>query len=171
VQEPVTAVQLSRGKAESQLLFEITLLMQDLGRFAADVLLFYTQEFAFLALPDEFTTGSSIMPQKRNPDVFELVRGRTATAQGCLTEALAIFAKLPSGYQRDLFRGIDLALATTSILVPAIDAMRFRADHIHLDPSIHAAERANELVVREGIPFREAYRRVGAELAAAKPEK
>jgi argininosuccinate lyase len=118
------------------------------------------------------------MPQKRNPDVFELVRGRTATAQGCLTEALAIFAKLPSGYQRDLqllklplFRGIDLALATTSILVPAIDAMRFRADHIHLDPSIHAAERANELVVREGIPFREAYRRVGAELAAAKPEK
>jgi argininosuccinate lyase len=175
VHEPVTAVQLSRGKAESQLLFEIALLMQDLGRFAADVCLYYTQEFAFLELPDEFTTGSSIMPQKRNPDVFELLRGRTATAHGCLVEALGIFAKLPSGYQRDLqllklplFRGIDLALASTAILPPAIDAMRFKRDNIDLDPSIHAAERANQLVVSEGIPFREAYRRIGAELQASK---
>ena len=166
-------MQLSRGKAEAQLLFETTLLMQDLGRFATDVCLFYTQEFAFLELPDEFTTGSSIMPQKRNPDVFELLRGRTATAQACLIEALGIFAKLPSGYQRDLqllkaplFRGIDLALASAAILVPAIDAMGFRPANIELDPAIHAAERANALVVREGIPFREAYRRIGAELAA-----
>ena len=96
-QEPVTAVQLSRGKAESQLLFEITLLMQDLGRFAADTLLFYTQEFSFVELPEAFTTGSSIMPQKRNPDVFELIRGRSASAQACLTEALSICAKLPVG--------------------------------------------------------------------------
>jgi argininosuccinate lyase len=175
VHEPVTAVQLSRGKAESQLLFEIALLMQDLGRFAADVCLYYTQEFAFLELPDEFTTGSSIMPQKRNPDVFELLRGRTATAHGCLIEALGIFAKLPSGYQRDLqllklplFRGIDLALASTAILPPAIDAMRFKRENIDLDPAIHAAERANQLVVNEGIPFREAYRRIGADLRANK---
>lgn len=171
--EPVTAVQLSRGKAEAQLLFEIALLMQDLGRFAADVCLYYTQEFAFVELPDEFTTGSSIMPQKRNPDVFELLRGRTATAHGCLIEALGIFAKLPSGYQRDLqllklplFRGIDLALASTAILPAAIDAMRFLAENIHLDPAIHAAERANQLVVQEGIPFREAYRRIGEQLRA-----
>jgi argininosuccinate lyase len=169
--EPVTAVQLSRGKAESHLLFEIALLVQDLGRFAADVLLFYTQEFAFLELPDAFTTGSSIMPQKRNPDVFELIRGRSATALGCLTEALAIYAKLPSGYQRDLqllkfplFRSIDLALQTLDILPSAIDAMRFRVERIKLDPAIHAAEEANRLVVQEGIPFREAYRRVGARL-------
>jgi argininosuccinate lyase len=170
-QEPVTAVQLSRGKAEAHLLFEIALLVQDLGRFSADVLLFYTQEFAFLELPDAFTTGSSIMPQKRNPDVFELIRGRSATALGCLTEALAIYAKLPSGYQRDLqllkfplFRSIDIALQTLDILPPAIDAMKFRADRIKLDPGIHAAEEANRLVVEEGIPFREAYRRVGAKL-------
>ncbi len=169
--EPVTAVQLSRGKAEAQLLFEITLLMQDLGRFATDTCLFYTQEFAFLELPDEFTTGSSIMPQKRNPDVFELLRARTASAHGCLVEALGIFAKLPSGYQRDLqllkaplFRGIDLALASTSIIAPAIHAMAFKPENIMMDPAIHAAERANELVVKEGIPFREAYRRVGAAL-------
>jgi len=164
-------VQLSRGKAEAQLLFEIALLIQDLGRFAADVLLFYTREFGFVELPDAFTTGSSIMPQKRNPDVFELIRGRSATALACLTEALAICAKLPSGYQRDLqllkvplFRGIDLAHQTLSILPPAIDSMRFRPDRITLDPAIHAAEEANRLVVEEGIPFREAYRRVAEKL-------
>ncbi len=169
--DPVTAVQLSRGKAEAQLLFEITLLMQDLGRFAADVLLFYTQEFGFLELPDTFTTGSSIMPQKRNPDVFELIRGRSASSLGCLTEALSICAKLPSGYQRDLqllkfplFRGIDIALQTLDILPSAIDAMRFKPERIQLDPAIHAAEQANRIVVAEGIPFREAYRRVAAKL-------
>jgi argininosuccinate lyase len=171
VQEPVTAVQLSRGKAEAALLFEIALLMQDLGRFAADVLLFYTQEFGFIELPDAFTTGSSIMPQKRNPDVFELIRGRSATAQACLAEALGLCAKLPSGYQRDLqllkvplFRGIDLTQQTVGLLPAALDAMRFRPDRIRLDPAIHAAEEANRLVVTEGIPFREAYRRVAAKL-------
>ncbi len=168
VHSPVTAVQLARGKAEAQLLFECALLMQDLGRLAADLLLFYTQEFAFVTLPASFTTGSSIMPQKRNPDVFELVRGRSAVAQACLIEVLGIFSKLPSGYQRDLqlikpplFRGIDLALATAGIMAVAIDGVRFRADQITLDPAIHAAEEANALVAREGIPFREAYRRIG----------
>ena len=171
VHQPVTAVQLSRGKAEAQLLFELTLLLQDCGRFAADVLLFSTREFGFLVLPEAFTTGSSIMPQKKNPDVFELVRARSATAQACLLEALAIPAKLPSGYQRDLqllkfplFRAIDLALATLDILPPAIAALGFRQDSIRLDPAIHAAEEANRLVLSEGIPFREAYRRVAAKL-------
>jgi argininosuccinate lyase len=129
----VTAVQLSRGKAEAQVLFEICLLMQDLGRLAADLLLFYTQEFAFVTLPDEFTTGSSIMPQKRNPDVFELIRGRSATAQACLLEALGIVAKLPSGYHRDLqllkaplFRSIDICQQTLDILPAALAGIRFR---------------------------------------------
>jgi len=171
VHAPVTAVQLSRGKAESQLLFEITLLLQDLGRFAADVLLFATSEFGFVSLGEAFTTGSSIMPQKRNPDVFELIRGRTATAQGCLLEALAVCAKLPSGYHRDLqllkfplFRGIDLALETLAIVPPAVASLTFHPERIHLDDSIHAAEEANRLVVSEGIPFREAYRRIAARL-------
>jgi argininosuccinate lyase len=168
---PITAVQLSRGKAEAQLLFEIALLLQDLGRFAADVLLFATREFGFLRLGDAFTTGSSIMPQKRNPDVFELIRGRSATAQACLLEALAVCAKLPSGYQRDLqllkaplFRGIDLALSTLAILPSAIAALQFQRAAIRLDPAIHAAEEANRLVVSEGIPFREAYQRVAGKL-------
>jgi argininosuccinate lyase len=165
-------VQLSRGKAEAQVLFEITLLMNDLGRLASDLVLFYTQEFAFVSLPEAFTTGSSIMPQKRNPDVFELIRGRSATACACLAEALGIVAKLPSGYQRDLqllkaplFRGIDVAGQTLDILPAALEGVRFRPENIRLDPAIHAAERANRLVVSEGIPFRDAYRRVAAELA------
>jgi argininosuccinate lyase len=169
VQEPVTAVQLSRGKAESQLLFELSLLMSDLSRMAADLLLFYTQEFAFIDLADAFTTGSSIMPQKRNPDVFELVRGRSATSLASLTEALAICAKLPSGYQRDLqllkfplFRGIDTAQQTLDIVAAALDALKFRPERIRLDPAVHAAEEAYALVVEQGIPFREAYGRVAA---------
>lgn len=167
VHMPVTAVQLSRGKAEAQLLFEIVMVMQDVGRLACDLLLFYTQEFSFVELPDAFTTGSSIMPQKRNPDVFELIRGRSATAQACLFEALAVTAKLPSGYQRDLqllkaplFRSIDLCLDTLAILPAALAGVKFRADRIRLDPSIHAAAAANELVVKEGLPFRDAYRRI-----------
>jgi len=170
-QEPVTAVQLSRGKAEAQLLFEITLLTQDIGRLAADLMLFFTQEFGFVTLPAAFTTGSSIMPQKRNPDVFELMRGRSAVAQAALNEVLGITQKLSSGYHRDLqlikpplFRGIDSCLQTLDILPSALDGVRFRPESIHLDPGIHAAAAANALVTEEGIPFREAYRRVAANL-------
>ena len=172
VQEPVTAVQLSRGKAEAHVLFEVTLLMQDLGRLASDLVLFYTQEFAYVALPEAFTTGSSIMPQKRNPDVFELIRGRSATALACLVEALGIVSRLPSGYHRDLqlikaplFRGIDLCLQTLGILPVALEGLRFRPENIRLDPSIHATEQAYRLVLEEGIPFREAYLRVARVLA------
>ena len=171
VHRPVTAVQLSRGKAEAHLLFEITLLTQDLGRLAADLLLFYTQEFGFVTLPDEFTTGSSIMPQKRNPDVFELVRGRAAVASAALAEVLALTQKLSSGYHRDLqlikaplFRAIDSCAQTLDILPGAIAGVRFNAGKIRLDESIHAAAEANLLVSREGIPFREAYRRVAERL-------
>jgi argininosuccinate lyase len=168
-QEPVTAVQLSRGKAEAQLLFEITLLTQDLGRLAADLLLFYSQEFSFVSLPAAFTTGSSIMPQKRNPDVFELMRGRSAVAQAALNEVLGITQKLTSGYHRDLqlikpplFRGIDSCLQTLEILPSALSGVRFRPENIRLDPAIHSAAAANALVSRDGIPFREAYRQVAA---------
>jgi len=167
VQEPVTAVQLSRGKAEAQVLFEIALLMQDLGRLAADLVLFAGSEFGFVSLPAGMTTGSSIMPQKRNPDVFELVRGRTATAQACLFEALGVVAKLPSGYHRDLqllkaplFRGIDLAAETLAIMTAALPEVRFHPERIRLDPALHATEEAYRLVLEEGVPFREAYRRI-----------
>jgi argininosuccinate lyase len=173
--EPVTAVQLSRGKAEAHLLFEITLLTQDIGRLAADLLLFYTQEFGFVALSDEFTTGSSIMPQKRNPDVFELMRGRSAVALAALVEVLGITQKLSSGYHRDLqlikaplFRGIDSCRQTLAILPAALAGVRFRPERIRMDPSVHAAGAANALVAEHGIPFREAYRQVAAKLKEPK---
>ena len=166
-QEPVTAVQLSRGRAEAHLLFEIHLLMQDLGRLASDLLIFYTQEFSYVRLPREMTTGSSIMPQKRNPDVLELVRAASATSFACLNETLAVTAKLPSGYHRDLqrlkpplFRGIDLAIETIDIMSHLLSGLEFVPENIRLDDGIFAAERAYELVRAEGIPFREAYRRI-----------
>jgi argininosuccinate lyase len=174
-QTPVTAVQLSRGKGEAGLLFELALLQQDLGRLASDLLMFYTQEFAYVSLADEVTTGSSIMPQKRNPDVLELVRGASATADACLAECLAITAKLPSGFQRDvqrikapLFRSIDLAMDSTSVMQLVVDGLEFKRENIRLDPGLYATERAYALVANEGIPFREAYRRIAAELAGSK---
>lgn len=170
-QEPVSAVQLSRGKAEAAVIFELTLLLGDLGRLASDLLLFYTAEFAFVALPDEMTTGSSIMPQKRNPDVFELVRSAQAVTTAALNETLSITAKLTSGYQRDLqrlkaplFRSIDLAEDTLAIMAHALSGIHFRSENIELGDELYAAERANELVVEEGIPFREAYQRIAADL-------
>jgi argininosuccinate lyase len=171
VHEPVTAVQLSRGKAEATLVFELSMLMQDLGKLAADLLLYYTQEFAFVKLPDNMTTGSSIMPQKRNPDVLELVRGATATINAALAEILGITAKLGSGYHRDLqrikpplFRAIDLATASTEVMMQLITGIEFVPENIELDPSIYAAEKANKLVTETGISFRDAYRRVAEEL-------
>ena len=171
-QEPVTAVQLSRGKAESALLFEITLLLQDLGRMASDLLMFYTQEFAYISLAADVTTGSSIMPQKRNPDVLELIRGASATAQACLDETLLITLKLPSGYHRDLqrlkspvFRAIDLAIDSVDIMAYLLGGMNFNADNIKLDDGLFATEEAYRLVTDEGMPFREAYRLIAAKYA------
>ncbi len=171
VHEPVTAVQLSRGKAEAGLVFELCMLMQVLGKLAADLLIFYTHEFAYVRLPDNMTTGSSIMPQKRNPDVLELVRGATATLNAALTEILGISAKLGSGYQRDLqrikpplFRAIDVAGASADIMAQLVAGIGFVPENIELDPSIYAAEKANQLVMDKGISFRDAYRRVAQEL-------
>ncbi len=166
--EPVTAVQLSRGKAEAGALFEATLLAQDLGRLAADLCLFATSEFAFVKLPARFTTGSSMLPQKRNPDVFELARGRTGEAAAALQEVLAITAKMTSGYHRDLqlikkplFRGLDSVRDTAAILAHALPEIVFDAAKMSaaMDDSIHMAERAYRMVRDEKIPFREAYLR------------
>ena len=138
--------------------------MQDLGKLATDLMLYYTQEFAFVRLPDNMTTGSSIMPQKRNPDVLELVRSATATVNAALIEILGITAKLGSGYQRDLqrikpplFRAIDLAGASAEIMAHLITGLEFIPANIKLDQSIYAAEQANKLVVEQGLSFRDAY--------------
>ena len=171
-QTPVTAAQLSRGKAESALLFEIALMMQDLSRMASDLLLFYTQEFAYVSLAPEVTTGSSIMPQKRNPDVLELLRASSATAQACLDEAMMITAKLPSGYHRDLqrlkspvFRSIDLAIDSVDIMAYLLEGLEFLPGNIELDEGIFATAEAYRLVTEEDMPFRDAYRKVAKRYA------
>ena len=175
--EPVTAVQLSRGKGEAGLVFELCILMQDLGRMATDLVMFYTQEFSFINLPNSMTTGSSIMPQKRNPDVLELVRAGTATLQASLLEIMNIPAKLGSGYQRDLqrikaplFRAIDLTEDSCEIMALLIRSLEFLPENIDLDPSIYAAGRANRIVLEEGLSFRDAYRRVAEELGRNEDE-
>lgn len=167
IQVPVTAPQLSRGKAEAHLLFELTMLMQDLGRLSSDLLLFYTQEFGYISLADEVTTGSSIMPQKRNPDVLELIRGATATVNACLSECLIITNKLPSGFQRDLqrvkaplFRAIDISIESIEIMSYLITKVEFLPENIKIEADLHAAEEAYKLVLNEGISFRMAYQQI-----------
>jgi len=172
-QEPVTAVQLSRGKGEAALLFELALLLDDCARLAADVCLFATAEFGFLRLAPRITTGSSIMPQKRNPDLFELVRADAAALPAALQEVLALRHGLPSGYHRDLqrlkpplFRGIDRAAEVLAVLPVGIDGIAFDAERCRaaMDPNLRATAAAIRRVVEEGIPFRDAYRGIAAEL-------
>ncbi len=175
VQSPVTAVQISRGKAEAEVVFALALLAQDLGRLAADLVLYATSEFALVELPDAFTTGSSIMPQKRNPDVFELLRARSAELPGNLVQILGITGKLGSGYHRDLqllkaplFRSLDAArdmLAVTDRALPGIRFREARCRSLAADPALHATERAFRLVADHGLAFRDAYRQVAEELA------
>ena len=165
--EPVTAPQLSRGKAESHLLFELSLLMQDLGRLSSDLLLYYTQEYRYIDLAVEVTTGSSIMPQKRNPDVLELIRASSATVLSCLNESMMVMSKLPSGFQRDLqkikaplFKAIDNTIESVDIMAYVISTMKFLPENIKLDDDLFAAEEAYKLVLNKGLSFRKAYQQI-----------
>ena len=167
--EPAEAAQPSRGKAEAALLFACAEIAKDLGKWAWDLCLFVTAEFGFFKLPTEFTTGSSIMPQKRNPDVLELTRGKAATVRAALFEVLAVCGPLPGGYHRDLqlikgplFRGVDTTLAMLAVSAHVMRGLAVDRDRIAeaMSPELFATEEAYALV-REGVPFREAYRRVG----------
>jgi len=169
VLEPPEAAQLSRGKAEAALLFALSEVARDLGRWAWDVCLFVSAEFGLMALPDEFTTGSSIMPQKRNPDVLELTRGKAAVVRSCLAEVQGISGSLPSGYHRDLqllkgplFRGFDVAMSMLQVTAHVVGGLQVdrEACEAAMSPELFATEEAYRLV-REGVPFRDAYRQVG----------
>lgn len=170
--EPVTAPQLSRGKAELALGMSLYLLLQDIGRLSADLCLYATQEFAFAKLPKAFTTGSSIMPQKRNPDVFELVRGRSGAALGDWVSLAGICAKLTSGYHRDLqllkepmFRMIDTTLDSLRVMAHAVPNVEFQRERVEaaMTSELYAADRAFKLVADEGMSFRDAYAKVAEE--------
>jgi argininosuccinate lyase len=174
------AAQLSRGKYEQLALGALAAATGDVRRLAWDLSLFTTTEYGFVWLPPEYTTGSSIMPNKRNPDVVELLRASHSAVAGAMVE-LATLTSLPSGYQRDLQfskapvlramrHGLD-ALALVPELLARLewDAARLRAA---IEPAMYATDVAIEKA-RDGIPFRDAYRdaaTLGVELAARTPE-
>jgi argininosuccinate lyase len=159
---------LNRGKAEFATASALASIAQTLSRFSMDVCLFMTAEFRFIDFPDEYVTGSSIMPQKRNPDVFELIRGRTNLIQTLPGQITALISGLPSGYNRELQLFKQLIFNAFYDLKECIDIMILMLDHIKLNEeitgnplynSIYSIEEVNRLV-KQGIPFRDAYKRV-----------
>ncbi len=165
-----TSVQAARGQVEAAALFWCTEAAHACAKLSADVILFSSDEFGWLVLPDALSTGSSIMPQKRNPDLFELTRARAAALEGDLVTILALKGRLPGGYHRDfqllkapLFRGLDrmremLGMLATAIPRLGVDPDRARAA---LRPEVFATDEAMRRV-RAGEPFRRAYRDVAA---------
>ena len=169
----------SRGKFELEALFALSQCMLDIRRFCWDLSLFTTQEFDFVSLPDNMTTGSSIMPNKRNPDLIELMRASYATIQGAIVELQSILS-LPSGYQRDLqltkpplLKGLKVSLDTLKLFVRVASDMRFNQDAMlqAIDAPMYATDLAVDLS-KKGVPFRQAYQTVNdlrEELAARSP--
>jgi len=168
----VVAAQLSRGKSERTVASALGGLANTLSRFAMDVCLYMSQNFGFISFPDELTTGSSIMPHKKNPDVFELVRGKCNKIQALHTEMLLITNNLPSGYHRDFqllkenminaFEDMKAILnifnyAIQQIIVKEIDLNDEKYKHLFTVDSI------NNLVV-QGQSFREAYQAIGGQV-------
>jgi argininosuccinate lyase len=151
-------------------LFALAVLGTHLSRLAEDFVLFASQEFAFIALPDEYATGSSLMPQKKNPDAWELTRGKTGRLAGALISLLMTMKGLPTSYQRDLqedkepvFAAHDQALALVEVAAGNLTATRINADRMRelaSDPALLATDAADYLV-RKGVPFRTAHETVG----------
>jgi argininosuccinate lyase len=170
------SVQNSRGKFELMALQAALHAMLDLRRLAWDLSLFTTAEFDFVRLPDQYTTGSSIMPNKRNPDVVELLRGQAAVVEGAIAEIQAVL-NLPSGYQRDLqltkpalIRGMESVLQSLSITPALITGLEFNAEQMRLaiTPELFATDIAVEHAAA-GVPFRDAYRLAKEQLAEMPP--
>jgi argininosuccinate lyase len=168
----VATVQAGRGKLEAAVLFWCSQLGHDLARLAQDVILFSAEEFGFLRLPAALATGSSIMPQKRNPDLFELTRGRAAALEGDLLAVFQIKGKLAGGYHRDfqllkepLMRGLDRTEAMLAALAAAVP--RLEVDRARCAEALDGGALATDEVMRRveaGRPFRIAYREVSAAL-------
>lgn len=167
------AAQASRGKHEVQVVGAMWQAMQDVRRLAWDLSLYSAEEFGFVRMPAETVTGSSIMPNKKNPDLAELLRASCATVGGAMSELQQVLS-LPSGYHRDLqltkpalVRATRTTLDAVALVPGVIDRTEFRTDRMRavIDPSMTATDRAVELAAA-GMPFREAYRQVGNDLAS-----
>lgn len=169
----VVYAQMGRGKTERAISFAYAAVAETVGRLAVDCCLYASQNFGFIHLPDSMTTGSSIMPHKKNPDVFELVRAHCNKIQGAPNDIRLITGNLPSGYFRDMqilkevfipiFQEMDDCL---DIAAYAVEKMEIVKD-IMSDPKYQPAfsvEEVNRLVEEENVPFRDAYKRVGLEI-------
>lgn len=172
--EPATAVQGGRGKAEAALLSAMCQLSTTCARLAQDVVLYVHPSFGFMRLPVNFTTGSSIMPQKRNPDVMELVRGHAKIVQAALFEVLTLAGSVTSGYHRDFqllkaptIRGAGAARSMVRMVAHVLPGVEVEAERAlsACSPELYATHKALELVIA-GVPFREAYRQVADALDA-----
>ena len=164
LQVAASYAQLSRGKFEMAAIEALGSALLDLRRLAWDLSLFTTAEFGLVTLPPEYTTGSSIMPNKRNPDVVELLRASYANAAAARTEIEQLLS-LPSGYHRDLqyskgavFHAFSRGLAALALLPDLLRRMQWRPERMRaaLDPSMYATDLAVDMA-RQGMPFREAY--------------
>ncbi|HEX5797433.1 MAG TPA: argininosuccinate lyase [Candidatus Saccharimonadales bacterium] len=163
---------LSRGYFELAVIQVCELIMTLSGRFASDMLLFTTREFDYFSLPEQFTTGSSIMPNKRNYDLFEIMRGNGKIVSGYASQIQAIVAGIGSGFQRDLqlskgpfIKASELTKDTLAVLSEAVPALNIHEDKLKaaMSEDLYATEKVYELVGK-GVPFREAYLKVKKEL-------
>lgn len=179
--ENVVYAQMGRGKVEQILAFAMANLASTLNKLSADVCLYNSQNFAFIKLPDELTTGSSIMPHKKNPDVFELLRAKTSRMKSLPNELLMSTTNLTSGYHRDYQILKDILFPAINELKNCLKMTEYAVSRIEVNKEILAdskynlifsVERVNELVL-EGIPFREAYQIVAQEIGdgSFKPPK
>ena len=163
----------ARGKLESIILSALAQVMLTLSRVAQDLVLFTMPEFGYFEMADAFTTGSSIMPQKKNADVLELMRAKTARVQGAAATVYNLVKSLPSGYNRDLqeakelfMDGFDVTRSSLRILASLVASLTPRPDRLRagFTPDVFATDRALELV-GQGMPFRDAYHHVKSNLA------
>ena len=165
----VVAAQMSRGKTERAAAYAIASVASTLGKLAMDVCLFMCQNYGFVSFPDNLTTGSSIMPHKKNPDVFEIMRGKCNRLQAVPNEISLLTANLPLGYHRDLQLLKDIIFPATTTLCQCLEMCDFMLEHIIVKQNILDDERYNYLFTVEdvnrlalsGIPFRDAYKQVG----------
>lgn len=169
----VVYAQMSRGKTEQTALTALAAVAATISRMAMDICLYNSQNFAFLTLPDALTTGSSIMPHKKNPDVAELLRAKTNRLKALPMEVTLVMSNLPSGYHRDMQLLKEILMPAFDEILDCLDITDFMLEHIQVKPNLlddpkydllFSVERVNELVL-QGVPFREAYRIVGKEIA------
>lgn len=168
----VVAAQMSRGKSERAAAYAIASVASTLGRFAMDVCMFMCQNFGFVSLPNELTTGSSIMPHKKNPDVFEIMRGKCNRLQALPNEISLLTTNLPLGYNRDLQLLKDILFPATTELRKSLQMCDFMLQNITINKGVienslydylFTVEDVNRLVL-QGVPFREAYRTIGGQV-------